>query len=275
MLTRRTFIASAAAGLSLPLVSRSASAQALCDVWGQTMLWDARHALWGSSHPQGRERVVYALAAPWCPYTQQLVRDYLDGPGDYELRVVPMDAKQAMHRDQQADIVLNNFDGIKRTFIDRVADQSIDSGMIKRIHDANFIAQQGIVRRFTTELTWPALIYQKSSGASSFAGYLPLTDIVDDLVPIDYTVTNFSTDLAAMAAAEQRLGNTSVKFGYSSAIHALPDDRSASAHCAAKGMEYQALATVTWQGNDWVKVVAFKTTEGEPVSAYIMARDLV
>jgi hypothetical protein len=276
MLTRRTFLGSAAATLSLPLLPHAAAAQTLCEVWSQTMLWDARHALWGTSHPQGpAARVVYALAAPWCPYTQQVVRDYVDGPGDFELRIVPMDAKQNMHRDMQADIVLNNFDGIKRTFIDRVAHQSISADMRKRIHDANCIAQLGIGERFTTELTWPALIYEGSQGANSYTGYMNLTEIVDRLVPIDYTVTNFAADLEAMAAAETRLNKTRVKLGYLSAIHALPDDRSASAPCVAKGLEYEAIASVTWNGHDWVRVQAFTTAENELVNGYIMARDLV
>lgn len=275
MLNRRKFLAVGAAALASPALSIPAFSQTLCEVWDQTLLWDVRHALWGSSSSQRLERVVYVLATPWCPYAQKLVREYLDGPGDYEMRIVPFDVPQAVHRLQQADIVLNNLEGIKRTFVDRVGSPTLSSEMQKRIHDANLIAQEGFGLRFPTKFVSPAMIYQDADGANSFAGYKALSEFDTTLVPIDYEIHNLAADLEAIVSAERRMSPRAIQTHYATAIHALPDDRSASVGCSKANIVYpRAVGTITWLGTDWVKAHVLNTVDGEPVYGYLQARDI-
>jgi hypothetical protein len=96
--SRRNFLKTmATTGLMLGAANQS-WAQSLCSVWDKVVLWDLRNALWGSTG--GNDTSVYVIGAPWCPFSRQAVRDYLDGHLPFELRFVPIDAVQMRHRAQ-------------------------------------------------------------------------------------------------------------------------------------------------------------------------------
>ncbi len=273
MQTRRSVmvgLAGTAFAASLP--GRS-FAQSLCEVWPQTLLWDIKHALWGSTSGE-YEDCVYMIGGPWCPVCRRSVNEYFDGKLKFELRFVPFDAVQMKHRRQMADIVLNNVDGIKRTFVDNTPAPSFPPQVEKLIHDANFIAAEGFKPRFKN-LASPTFVYDDGEGAAIFKGYKPWKDFTGSLQSMGSEITDFSQELDRMLSEERKLDSAAlVGFRRTTAIHALPHSASASLGCFGT-QQYEAVAEVRYQDTDWIKILALFSTQDEPVYGYVAASDMV
>lgn len=173
-----------------------------------------------------------------------------------------------------ADIVLNNIDGLKRTFVDDTRAPSVSPEMQKLIHDANFIAGEGFKRRYS-QLASPTFVYQEPEGAVIFNGYKPWETFTGALRPWDHQITDLSRELAQILSEEKRISpSTRVGIRRITALHALPHTASASFGCSDTG-QYNAVAEVRYQDADWVKIQAFFSLQGEPIYAYVEAQDIV
>nr|CAD6423682.1 hypothetical protein REQ54_02526 [Rhizobium sp. Q54] len=251
----------------------SSIAQSLCAVWDKTLLWDLNHALWGGAD-SGNANVVYLLGAPWCPFCKRAVREYLEGTFPFELRFVPLDAIQNSHRQQQADIVLNGIDGLRRTFVEKgVKPPSFNPDLQRLIYEANFVAQDGFRRRFP-DMKSPTYLYVTSKSATKFTGYKPWPEFTGDLRPYGHEIFNFANELEPILSEIKKLPRgVKANTAYRTAIHALPDSRSASAGCASN-RELNVVAEVNFNGVDWLKVEALITHDDEIIHGFVDRRDL-
>ena len=272
MLTRRSVLKAVAGGGTFAAAPKFASAQSLCSVWDKTLLWDFRHALWGAA--PGDQKIVYLIGAPWCPFSKQAVKEHLTEGLPFELRFVPIDAVQASHRVQQADIVLNKVDGLRRTFLEaRPKVPAIDPELVKLIHDANFVAQHGFQQRFS-DLKSPTFIYETPRGAASAAGYKPWSEMASDLAPLGHETTDFANQLEAVRAATRKLAQpVTMKTMYRTAVHSLPDAASPSAGCVSY-TTFKAVAEIHHSATDWVKVEALESKDKEAIYGYVDRRDV-
>lgn len=271
LISKRTFLKGIATGAMAGAASPSL-AQSLCSVWDKTVLWDLRNALWGTSGQN--EKSVYLLGAPWCPFSRQAVRDYLSGDMPFQLRFVPIDTVQMRHKAQQADIVLNNEQGLIRTFMEKDTKvPSIDPEMQKLISDANFIALNGFQQRMSN-IASPTFIYETSRGGASVVGHKPWAQFTSDLQPLGHEATDFSTRLENILAQTRKLGRPAeAKTIYRTAVHALPDAGSPSSGCVSY-TTFKAVAELRQNDIDWVKVQALLSNEKEPIYGYVDRRDI-
>ncbi|MBB3017442.1 thiol-disulfide isomerase/thioredoxin [Microvirga lupini] len=275
MQTRRNLLASMLVSAASPLLPTVAFGQSLCEVWDKTLVWDVKHSLWGTSGASSQGKVVYLIGAPWCPFCRRLVNEYLEGRHNFELRFIPIDVVQRKHREQQADIVINKLDGLKRTFVKGDKVPGISPAMEKLIHDANFIAQEGLKVRFTMGkgLVSPTVVYEKTEGTSTITGYKPLTEFASSIRPMKDPGKDLSTDLEQLLAQEKQIApGRMANLRRKTAIHALPNDASASVGCVAS-RSLKAIAECNMNGQDWLKVEALVSLEHEPIYGYIALQD--
>ncbi|MXQ13498.1 hypothetical protein [Microvirga makkahensis] len=205
------------------------------------------------------------------------MNEYFDGRHSFELRFIPIDAIQRKHREQLADIVVNKLDGIKRTFVKADKVPTVSPAMQKLTHDANFIAQQGFKVRFTTDkgLVSPSAIYEKLDGTASITGYIPLTDFAKSMQPMKGPGKDLSNDLEKILAEERQIApGRMASLRRRTAVHALPDDASASVGCIAS-RSLKAIAECNMKGEDWIKVEALVSQDREPIYGYIALQDAV
>jgi hypothetical protein len=199
------------------------------------------------------------------------VNEYLDGRHNFELRFIPIDATQ-----QMADIVVNNLDGIKRTFVKADRAPGVSPALEKLIHDANFVAQEGFKVRFTGKgLVSPSAIYEDLEGTASITGYIPLAQFAKSIRPMKDPGKDLSSDLEKILMEEKQIApGRMANLRRRTAIHALPDDASASVGCVAS-RSLKAIAECNMKGQDWIKVEALVTRDHEPIYGYIALQDAV
>lgn len=270
--SKRDFLRGMAASSLMLGATNNSWAQSLCSVWDKTVLWDLRNALWGRVGESTAS--VYLIGAPWCPFSRQAVADYFSGRLPFELRFVPIDSVQIRHRAQQADIVLNNLDGLKRTFLDKNSKvPSTDPDLQKLIHDANFIALTGYRKRLSN-IASPTFIYETSRGSASVFGHLPWAQFTSDLKPLEHEPTDFAAQLEAILAETKKLGRpTEMQTVYRTAIHSLPDTGSPSAGCVSH-TKFMAVSELSRNGTDWVQVRAQTSNEDEFIMGYVDRLDV-
>lgn len=237
-----------------------ASATPVCELFGNTVMWDVEHALWTSMGKTPSGKVIYVVGAPWCPYCQRIYRSYRDNPIDVELRFLPMDAFQQADQRKLVDILIHqDGSGLERTFLTGEPPRiDVDETTYRMVHDAARHAAYGLRERLRPHFgKWgsPVLLHHETDGR--FAPYIGFVDPAEIAVYVrpDSAAAQPVYPSIASLRGERVIAPKRVTVGAQGALMlALPREDMPAASCHAEGFAFTAVAEVSSGGKEWYRV---------------------
>lgn len=146
--------------------------------------WSEFYSLWGAGLSRGEGRpVLFIVGAPWCPYCAELLKVYKSKTYQFDVRFVPKEAMNDLHRRQVTDLVVNGgAASVVRVFEQRRADiTKLAPQMHEIVNNVQVTLRQGLSARFETPgkpLASPTIFYLSRQGIQRFTG-MPNLDHVE------------------------------------------------------------------------------------------------